>query len=152
MTLMMVWKELGAERLWTVSDSRLSNSGHEVQRITDRAAKILEVPLTLRRPISGSSLGEPIRSTTLGFAYAGSSLVALQTYAAVLPLWSRLQTSGVEVLPSIRDCSTHLSKFVEAYFQESMGPCQCILIGYDDPTQMLDGWVVETNVTEPRQR
>jgi hypothetical protein len=145
----MVWKEFGVERFWMVSDSRLSAAGHSgSQRLTDRAAKILEAPLVLRERAVGKAIGAPGRSTTLGFAYAGSSLVALQAYAAVLPLWSRLEITGPQALPSIQDCARHLSKFVEGYFREAESACQCVLIGYDDPTSALDGWLIEADVID----
>ncbi|HEY4276332.1 MAG TPA: hypothetical protein VGM68_12660 [Rhizomicrobium sp.] len=149
MTLVMVWKELGIERFWMVSDSRLSASGYSgPQRLTDRAAKILEAPLILRDSTVGKAVGTPGRSTILGFAYAGSSLIALQAYAAVLPLWSRLEIAGPQVLPSIQDCARHLSKFVEGYFREAESACQCVLIGYDDSSGVLDGWLIEASVLE----
>jgi hypothetical protein len=103
MTLVMIWCESKVERLWVVSDSRLSRSGAVgCVRLTDRAAKILEIPVILRRQTPGDVLGTPVKIMNLGFAFAGSSLVALQAYAAVLPLWSRLQTSGPEILPSVK--------------------------------------------------
>lgn len=147
MTLLIVWKERGAERIWVVSDSRLSNPGEVGEvRLTDRAAKILEAPILLHR----SPIGEPqstlLRKTVLGFAYAGSSLVALQAYAAVLPLWSRLEAMEKETLPSIRDCAVHLGKFVEGYFRDVGAGCQCVLFGHDDPSGFLDAWLVETRV------
>jgi hypothetical protein len=149
MTLVMVWKEIGVERFWMVSDSRLSVFGYSgSHRLTDRAAKILEAPLVLRERVVGKAIGAPGRSTTLGFAYAGSSLVALQAYAAVLPLWSRLEIVGPQVLPSIRDCARHLSKFVEGYFREAESACQCVLIGHDDPSGTLDGWLIEASVID----
>jgi hypothetical protein len=147
MTMLLIWRERDLDRFWMVSDSRLSSPGQIGRhRLTDRGAKILEAPLVLRRPSSGSVLGTPIRETMLGFAFTGSSLTALQSYSAVLPLWNRLQTSGLEILPSIRDCAEHLSKFVRAYFGETEGACECVLIGYDDPSHAVDGWVVEANL------
>jgi hypothetical protein len=73
----MVWQERETNRAWMVSDSRLSGpktpTGGYVQ-YTDRAAKILEAPIILN-PLQPD---EPILArTTLGFAYCGSSLVAL---------------------------------------------------------------------------
>ena len=95
MTLVMAWREQAMERVWIVSDSRLSREGQSGPvRLTDAGAKILTVPIVLRRQTPLSVLGTPILASNLAFAYAGSSLIAMQAYAAVLPLWSHLQTMG----------------------------------------------------------
>jgi len=152
MTVVMVWKEAGAKRLWLVSDGRLSRPGAVgTVRLTDHAAKILELPRVLNAPQPAQA---PLKITTLGFAYAGGSLVALQAYAAVLPLWSRLQTSASEVLPTVEQCSEHLAKFLTAYASDvaatgASADCQCLLSGYDEQTQTLDAWLIDT---EPSSR
>lgn len=116
MTLVMAWREKEIDRVWVVSDSRLSNVGTRgTVRLTDSAAKLLSVPVVLRRPTPSNVLGTPVLTTNLAFAYAGSSLIAMQSYAAVLPLWSHLQTNGPERLPSVRDFAKHLGTFVAAY-------------------------------------
>ena len=149
MTLVMVWKERDVQRFWLVSDSRLSSPGNVGERrLTDRGAKILEIPLILRSPNIGRPGSQRVRSTTLGFAYAGSSLVALQSYTAILPLWSRLQVGPSELFPSIGQCAEHLAKFVEVYYRESGSQCECILTGYDEPSGMLDAWVIKTVVRQ----
>src|SRR5690606_26434213 len=116
MTLIMAWRERSIDRIWVVSDSRLSQAGaHGTVRLTDSAAKLLSVPVVLRRQTPLSVLGTPALGTNLAFAYSGSSLIAMQAYAAVLPLWSHLQTSGPEHLPSVHDFARHLGIFVASY-------------------------------------
>ncbi|MBV8647862.1 hypothetical protein [Paludibacterium sp.] len=151
MTLLMIWKEANVERIWLVSDSRLSNAGEAGGHtaFTDRAAKILEIPAILSGPRTPKAC--PTRSVSIGFAYTGSTLIALQAYTAVLPLWSRLETTQVSTLPSIKEFAEHLKIFMEAYAHE-MGSnghdvgCQCVLVGPNDPTGVLDAWLVETKV------
>lgn len=145
MTLLMAWTD-GPERWWIVSDSRLTgpHKGIAVNKITDSAAKILEIPVTLYALEGNDPLGVPIKSVTLGFAYAGSSLVALQSYVAVLPLWSRLQNAPFNVLPSMEDFARSLAYFVRAYSLE-VGACQCCLFGVDPPTEILQGWEITTD-------
>lgn len=150
MTLVMVWREASAERFWIVSDSRLSRPGEVGRvRLMDRAAKILEANLVLH---SNDAHAPPLGSSTLGFAYTGSSLVALQAYSAVLPLWSRLQSSGQQVLPTVGECATHLGVFVGAYAREigasgGDGNCQCMLLGPDpEPPRHLRAWLVEAAI------
>jgi hypothetical protein len=83
--------------------------------------------------------------------YAGSSLIALQAYTAVLALWSHLQTSGPEMLPSIGALAEHLGKFVLAYTKDvssahgSFQSCQCAIVGYDNRAQTIEGWIVRSD-------
>jgi hypothetical protein len=145
----MVWKECSAERIWIVSDSRLSDPSQVGERrLSDHAAKILEAPLLLHRSPVGAPQAELIRKSVLGFAYAGSSLVALQAYVAVLPLWSRLEAMDQNALPSVRDCAICLAKFVEDYFMEVGAGCQCVLLGYDYSSGTLAAWVIEARVVD----
>ena len=144
MTLLMVWRE--ADRVWMVSDSRLSSKGQTGRvRLTDHAAKIVEAPLVL----TSSPPREPVvRTSTLGFGYTGSTLVALQSYSAVLPLWSRLSSSGEPDLPTIGDCAEHLAKFALEYARDIAAAgggadCQCILLGYEERSAELAAWLVD---------
>jgi len=149
MTILIAWREDRTDRAWIVSDSRLSRAG-EVGRVvlTDHAAKILEIPVGLYDLQSQN--GPAIKAARLGFAYTGSMLVALQTYAAVVPLWSRLCSSEQQALPSIHQFAEHLSIFLGTYAKEVGAAggdfrCECVLIGYDVATAAPDGWSIKTN-------
>jgi hypothetical protein len=150
MTLIMAWREQALQRVWIVSDSRLS-SGTETGRVrlTDSAAKILSVPVVLRRQSAGNALGVPVRTSEVTFTYAGSSLIALQSYTAILTLWRHLMTSGEERLPTVQELAEHLSIFVFSYTKEVSAahrrfqPCQCALIGFQSDEGVVDGWSVE---------
>jgi len=153
MALVLAWREQAIERIWIVSDSRLSREGQTGPvRLTDAAAKILSVPVILRRQTPLSLLGTPVLVNNLAFAYAGNSLIAMQAYAAILPLWSHLQTSGPETLPSVRAFAEHLGKFLLAYTEHvssahnEFQPCQCAIIGYDSAAQTIEGWIVRPMV------
>lgn len=157
MTLLMMWREAAVEkvdsdelvpnkpaldRLWLASDSRLSAEGPSggTVRLTDRAAKILEAHVHLYGPTPQSL---PIRSRKVGFSYTGSSLVALQAYAAVLPLWSRLQA---QFLPTMGECAEHLAKFLRAYAWELAAAgdfrchTECLLVGFDERAAHIEAW------------
>lgn len=149
MTLVMAWREHEMQRVWLVSDSRLSNMGqYGRNQLTDNAAKLLVAPRILRRQTPEHVLGIPIMSSDVAFAYAGSSLIALQAYAAILPLWGHLQATGEEVLPSMQACAKHLGIFVRAYTMSISGAsgqlqsCQCAIIGFDANSQSVEGWIV----------
>lgn len=145
----MAWREHTMQRVWLVSDSRLSSPAqHGRTQLTDNAAKLLVAPRVLRRQTPMNVLGTPVASSDVAFAYAGSSLIALQAYAAVLPLWGHLQTSGEEILPSMRACADHLAIFVRAYTLSvsaasgQLQPIQCAIVGFDAPSQTVEGWIV----------
>jgi hypothetical protein len=150
-TLVMLWLEGESRRAWMVSDSRLSAPGSAGGRVqyTDRAAKILEASIVLWPLEPGLP---PIATAKLGFAYCGSSLVALNAYAAVLPLWSNLRSSTANLLPSVADCAEHLAKFVGAYAREVGGSgtgdptTQCVLLGYDTTRHRPECWCVRTTI------
>jgi hypothetical protein len=96
---------------------------------------------------------EPGWLTTLGIAYTGSALVALQSYAAVLPLWSRLETPAGEAIPTIQDFAENLGIFLAAYASEITNPhrqarCECVLVGYGDRADAASGWLIRADPYE----
>ncbi|MGH7022216.1 MAG: hypothetical protein ACREEB_01350 [Caulobacteraceae bacterium] len=149
MTLIMIWREGPADRLWVVADSRLTGSGPygQPKPLTDRAAKVLEAHVCLQGPNPKSPL---LTMRTVGFAYAGSSLIALQAYVAVLPLWARLWSPGDETLPTMKDCAEHLGFFLRSYGQEVLEcgsgiATECALLGYDDAAGRVEAWRVRVS-------
>ncbi len=119
MTLVLAWREAELDRLWLVSDSRLTapiEQGGTV-RLSDSGGKLLEIDQILL----DSRIPPPrpvVTRNTLIFAYAGSSLIAFQTYTAVQALWSKLLNPNGCSLPSVLESARYLSKFVGAYFRE----------------------------------
>lgn len=155
MTLVMAWRQREMRRVWLVSDSRLSSHGQAGRvQLTDNAAKLLVAPRVLWRQTPGSVFGAPISKSDIGFAYAGSSLIALQAYAAVLPLWGHLQTMGEEILPPMQAFAQHLGIFILEYTRTvsaahgQLQRCQCAIIGYDHSRADLEGWVVEVGQSD----
>ena len=147
MTLLMVWREASLDRLWIVGDSRLTRPGDAGGhvRLTDRAAKVLEADVFLR---GTDPFAPPLKAKKVGFAYAGSSLVALQSYAAVLPLWTRLMSSEQQELPTMGEIAEHLGKFVHAYTRDLAAAGErgcntdCVLVGFDDRSQGVEAWEI----------
>lgn len=144
MTLLMVWREGPSERLWIVSDSRLTSRGPTggFIRMTDRGAKVLEADLVLQTTGPGAP---PHQIEKVGFAYAGSSLVALHAYVAVLPLWARVRSPGGEPLPSLEDFAQHLALFLREYGRDvagagQEGPTVCLLLGRCPKLGVVEAW------------
>jgi hypothetical protein len=54
------------------------------------------------------------------------------------------------VLPTTKDCAEHLSLFVDAYANDLAASggdagCQCVLIGHDERSGSMSGWLIEAN-------
>lgn len=102
MTLVMAWHEPPDGGIWLVSDSRVSNEGLSGGRVisSDHAAKVLSISVRVVRQEMGEPWPRTIAETSFGMAYAGSTLIALQAFAAANLLWSHLQVSGDTPFPS----------------------------------------------------
>ncbi len=149
MTVVVAWRDQGGTLLWVVSDSRISTPGRTAGAVvlTDHAAKVLEISVEL---FEDGPFGRPAALTTIGLAYAGSSLVALQAYAAVVPLWSRLAAPPGTELPVLEDLARHFAMFLEAYAKEVGGAggdprCECLLAAWDPQGAAPCAVLVETS-------
>ncbi len=137
MTLVMIWGEAADQGVWVVSDSRLSRQGAVGRQVlTDRAAKIISIRTTLLKHTGKNGSACPIATNTLGFAYTGSTLIALQAFAAVGPLWDNLFTVSGSALPVLSEYVKHLKFFVSEYSHDVCAAdpdngCQCVLLGWD---------------------
>lgn len=134
MTVVVAWREQLGGLLWVVSDSRISDGDADQRRVlTDHGAKVLEIPVAV---YSGTEfIDVPYYRTTLGFSFAGSSLIAMQAVATAQPLWSRLATADT-ALPTLDDLAHHFALILERY-AKGLGAagiqprCACLLVGYD---------------------
>lgn len=146
MTLLMVWRDVADERVWLTSDGRLSSQGS----ITDMAGKILSIPVAIHQTVHGMLRGPTIRATSFAFAYAGSSLIAAQTYTAVLPLWAQLYPMADEFIPSPHQLAEHMAIFLNKYCESASAHAgrfqktTLVLVGPNDRTARVEGWLLET--------
>ena len=151
MTVVLLWTDKTEGLLWCVSDGRFSRGQFPM---TDFAAKILEVPIKLLKQDNENVFGRPIATTTLGFAYCGSSLIALQIYTAVLPLWARIMAYHSDRLPSILDCSIHLADVALAYADDLQkngfngDGCECILFGWCPTCNDYKGYAISVEARD----
>lgn len=82
MTLVATWVNFENERypsLWSIADTKVANG---LLTLTEEGAKVLELHVNCKQ-YSGNDYGQVKYRTSLGFAYAGSTLVGLNTYAAL---------------------------------------------------------------------
>jgi len=92
MTLVASWISLekGAQRsIWVAADTKISSRN---TALTLEGAKVLELQIACRS--LSHDWGTVVYRTSLCFAYAGSSLVALNSYAALSTILSNLGAGG----------------------------------------------------------
>ena len=91
MTSIVIWTNLevaGNPSLWVVGDTRVSGSGS--QPLIEDAAKVLGLPVVCRRPDAAGFFSETYFSHTLGYCFAGSTLMGQNSYLSLVPLLSNL--------------------------------------------------------------
>ncbi|MEO3404146.1 hypothetical protein AAFN85_09595 [Mucilaginibacter sp. CAU 1740] len=97
MTLVATWVNLEpgiAPSIWTAADTKISDGKETIML---EGSKVFELPLSCRT-LGGSSYGNVYYKTSLGFSYAGSSMIGLNTYATLCSVLSNLG-SGPPNLP-----------------------------------------------------
>jgi hypothetical protein len=130
LTVAAVWFEPFDRIVWVVADTRISYSGPIGGTITDAAAKLL--PLTLRcyQPGPDGFFSTLTLHTSLGFAFAGSTVPALNTYAVVNACLQNLISSNGAPPPSISDIARLVQRIGERYTRETMSAFEAIVFGW----------------------
>ena len=115
-TAVAIWFEPHDNVVWAVSDTRVS--GKHGGALTEGAAKIL--PLSLRCFTAGDEgfFNRPTLSTSFGFAYAGSTLIATMTYAVTNNLLQTLFAFPSQPPPSLLDAAALVGRIAERYVRE----------------------------------
>ncbi len=131
MTLVASWLNLesNAQRsIWLVADSKISKDEHAAHTL--EGAKVLELPVCCRS-FSGSDWGEVLTRKSLGFAFAGSTLVALNTYAALTTILSNLSLGGPKRQPpdAVSILQT-VAKVLKYYIQSISSGASLFIVGF----------------------
>lgn len=114
MTLVVCWKS--KDKLSCVSDTRISNSG---ATISDAGGKVFIVPVTLR--VFGDNVVQRKYSTTVGFAFCGSTLLANNTHVIASNCTQLLRKDSPGGLPSVEDIANIYAKASEYVTKETNG-------------------------------
>lgn len=154
MTIAVLWYRKSFGQLWCAADSRLS-SGSSI--LTDSGAKILPVPIICRNQKAGPRYAVHAHFT-LGFAFAGSSLTALNTHAITSACTQNLASQKGHVKPpsveavaelfksvadhTIRDAAGRLSAPDGRYFFEAM------IFGYCRSTKSFKAFAIAPNTSD----
>jgi hypothetical protein len=136
MTIVAVWYEPGDNAVWAVSDTRISKNGSGATTLTDGAAKILPISVRCFRPAADGFFTAPTFATSLGFAYAGSSLSALMSYTVANTCFQNLIAVGdvsppslAQIAEKVRDIGTKYMREVLDRNDRKEGQFECFVFG-----------------------
>lgn len=112
MTIVASWVDKNEGVLWTISDSRLSDppltSGGDYRPKFDCGAKLFSLRINCFKPSKGGVFfNEIFFSTTIGLAFAGSSLIALNLYAFLSHTLDNLARQDDTEKPSLEEIAIH---------------------------------------------
>jgi hypothetical protein len=143
MTAIAIWRNDESPEnpsLWAAADSRVSGVDGNLL-ITD-AVKILSLPIICRRPGPSGFFTETYFVHTLGYCFAGSTLVGQNAYLGLAPLLSNLH-STTSYIPSMDDIARQILAYLKATFEDyrPIGAQQSLfevaVFGYCYRTQQL---------------
>jgi hypothetical protein len=130
LTAVAVWFEPFDRVVWAVADSRVTNPGPIGGTITDAAAKLLPLALRCHQPGSDGFFSSLTLQTSLGFAFAGSTLPALNTFAVASACLQNLISGRGAPPPSIRDIAGLVQRIAERYSRETMSAFEAMVFGW----------------------
>lgn len=156
MTAIAIWRNdevEGNPALWVAADSRVSGSGGQLL-IAD-AVKILSLPIICRRPGVDGFFNTTYFVHTLGYCFAGSTLMGQNTYLGLLTLLSNLKSVN-SYIPSVEDVARHIRAYLDLSFRD-YGPrsieakqalFEVALFGYCHKTLRLEIFVLRPELIE----
>lgn len=139
MTTVVSWisNEREFPTLWVVADSRLSNSTSVgIKPLLDCGSKLFSIRIACVGPNEKGYFYDDIYfSTTIGMAFAGSSLLALNLYAFISYTLESM-ASVDNVIPSLEEVATHINaafkSLLNSYIDTNFNslPCEVSVFGY----------------------
>ncbi|MEO9340587.1 hypothetical protein ABFT80_24560 [Mesorhizobium sp. SB112] len=118
MTAIAIWRNdevEGNPSLWAAADSRVS--GVDGTLLIADAVKILSLPIICRRPGPDGFFSDAYFVHTLGYCFAGSTLMGQNTYLGITPLLSNL-ISATSYIPSIEDIARQILAYLKVTFED----------------------------------
>lgn len=144
MTAIAIWRNDevdGNPSLWAAADSRVSGANGNLL-IAD-AVKIFSLPIICRRPGSTGFFSEVYFVHTLGYCFAGSTLMGQNAYLGIAPLLSNIM-SATSYIPSIEDIARQILAYLNVSFEEyrrvagQQSLFEVAIFGYCHVTQKLE--------------
>lgn len=118
MTAIAIWRNdevPGHPSLWVAADSRVTAQRHAV--LVEDAAKVLSLPVVCRAPDRDGFFANVYHGHTLGYCFAGSTLMGQNAYLGLVPLLTNL-VSPQRYVPSMEDVATHLLSYLRKSFDD----------------------------------
>src|SRR5690348_11601459 len=118
MTAIAIWRNdeiAGNPSLWATADSLVS--GPQKEQLIGDAVKIFPLPIICRRPGPTGFFSEPYFVHTLGYCFAGSTLMGQNSYLGLTPLLSNIISTN-SYLPSMRDIASHILAYLQRTFDD----------------------------------
>jgi len=154
MTAIAIWRndEVAANpSLWVVADSKVSGSGGQL--LIGDAVKVMSLPIICRRPGADGFFSDAYFVHTLGYCFAGSTLMGQNTYLGLSMLLSNLM-STTSYIPSIEDIAHQILAYLKVSFRDysSIAAEQSLfetaLFGYCHWTRRLEIFVFSPKLAE----
>lgn len=137
MTIVVSWisREREFPTLWVVADSRLSVKEIEVKPLLDCGSKLFSIYVACVGPNEKGYFDSVYFSTTIGMAFAGSSLIPLNLYAFIS--YTLRNIANVDnVIPSMEEIANHVKaafkSLLESYIDTNFTSksCEISIFGY----------------------
>ena len=137
MTIIATWinkENITSPTLWTITDSRLSQPNR--MPLLNCGATLFSIRIICLKPGATGFFTDIYFSTTIGMAFAGSSLMGLSLYAFLSHTLGKLIDPQGLSTPSIEDISIHanaaLKQLLINHIETSMNPaapCEVSIFG-----------------------
>jgi len=118
MTAIVIWcnhEVLDNPALWVAADSRVSTTDGAI--LIEDAAKVFSLPVICRSPGRDGFFSRIYHTNTVGFCFAGSTLMGQNAFLGITPLLSNL-ISGTSYIPSLYDIANHALAYLSLTFDE----------------------------------
>lgn len=154
MTAIAIWRnDETAENpcLWVAADSRVSGSGG--QPLIRDCVKIMSLPIICRRAAANGFFSDVYFVHTLGYCFAGSTLMGQNAYLGLSMLLSNLK-STTSYTPSIEDIARQILAYLKVPFQDysaiagQQSLFEVALFGYCRRTQQLEIFVLRPELVQ----
>lgn len=100
--------------LWIAADSRVSDTNYT---LIEDAAKVFSLPVVCRASSEGGFFSNIYYAHTLGYCFAGSTLMGQNAFLGLTPLLSNL-VSQTSYIPSLSDIAQHVLSFLSHTFDD----------------------------------
>lgn len=129
--------------MWVVGDTLVS--GAAGQPLIGDAAKIFSLSVVCRAPGPQGFFSEEYFAHSLGYCFAGSTLMGQNSYLAIAPLLSNL-ISATRYVPSMRDIADFTMRYLERAYDQykvqvaAQANFEVCLFGWCHREQSLEAW------------